>query len=201
MFLLEMLFFFLSEPVTIHTSKKKITSLADVKGLKIRSAGVVQSAMLKRLGGSPVSMPITEVYTSLEKGVIDGVITAYTAMVSFRLYDVSKYSIMEGLTALPMAVAMNRKTWNSLSPEVQKIIDGLSKRYAFESATTYDEDYHKAVKRGKSLGKDIYPLPPGELAKWEKQFAPVYSDWASDMKSKGVPGDEIINEIRQQKGK
>jgi TRAP-type C4-dicarboxylate transport system substrate-binding protein len=197
----KMLIFFNSEPLTIHTSKKKITSMADVSGLKIRSAGAIQSAMVKRLGGSPVTMPITEVYTSLEKGVIDGVLTAYTAMVSFRLYDVSKYSIMNGLTSIPMAVAMNRKTWNSLSPEVQKILDGLRMRYSLECATEYDVDYLKAVARGKSLGKDIYPLSAAELAKWEKQFAPIYGDWVADMKSKGIPGDEILKAVRQLKGK
>ena len=197
----KMLIYFVSEPFTIHTSKKKVSSMADMKGLKFRSSGAVQSAMVKRLGGSPVTMPITEVYTSLEKGVIDGVVTAFTAMVSFRLYDVSKYSIQAGLTATPMAVAMNQKTWNSLPPDIQKIFDNLSMRYAFEAATSYDEDYQKALQKGRSLGKEIYPLSSSELQKWENQFAPIYNDWVSDMKSKGIPGDEILKAVRQIQGK
>ena len=197
----KMLIYFVSEPFTIHTSKKKVSSMADMKGLKFRSSGAVQSAMVKRLGGSPVGMPITEVYTSLEKGVIDGVVTAFTAMVSFRLYDVSKYSIQAGLTATPMAVAMNQKTWNSLPPDIQKVFDSLSRRYAFEAAAAYDEDYDKAIQRGKSLGKEIYPLSAGELKKWENQLAPMYNDWAADMKSKGIPGGEMVNAIRQLQGK
>jgi TRAP-type C4-dicarboxylate transport system substrate-binding protein len=197
----KMLVYFVSEPFTIHTSKKKISSMADMKGLKFRSSGKVQSDMVKRLGGSPVSMPITEVYTSLEKGVIDGVVTAFTAMVSFRLYDVSKYSIQAGLTATPMAVAMNLKRWNSLPPEIKKIFDDLRMRYAFEAAAAYDEDYDKAIQRGKSLGKEIYPLSAGELKKWENQLAPMYNDWVADMKSKGIPGGEMVNAIRQVQGK
>jgi len=197
----KMLIFFVCEPFTIHTSKKKIKTLADIKGLKFRSSGAVQSATVKRLGGSPVTLPITEVYTSLEKGVIDGVVTAFTAMVSFRLYDVSKYSILAGLTATPMAVAMNKKTWNSLPPDIQKIFDNLKMRYAFECATSYDEDRIKAIQRGRSLGKDIYPLSPAELQKWENRLAPIYDDWVADMKSKGLPGDELLNAVRQLKGK
>jgi TRAP-type C4-dicarboxylate transport system substrate-binding protein len=197
----KMLIYFVSEPFTIHTSKKKISSMADMKGLKFRSSGAVQGAMVKGLGGSPVGMPITEVYTSLEKGVIDGVLTAFTAMVSFRLYDVSKYSIQAGLTATPMAVAMNWKTWNSLPPDVQKILDNLSMRYAFEAATAYDEDLQKALQKGRSLGKEIYPLSASELQKWEKQLSPIYDKWVADMKSKGIPGDEILNAVRQIQGK
>lgn len=197
----KMLFFFVSEPFTIHTSKKKIVTLDDLKGLKIRSSGAVQSATLKQLGASPVTMPITEVYTSMEKGVIDGVFTAFTAMRSFRLYEVSKYSIHAGLSATPMAVAMNLKKFNSLPPDIRKILDGLRTRYAFESATAYDEDYIKAIELGKSQGKDIYPLQSAEMAKWAKTLAPVYVKWSADMKAKGLPGSEALATIRQLMGR
>lgn len=197
----KMMFFFVSEPFTIHTSKKKISSMADLQGLKIRSSGAEQSATLKQLGASPVTMPITEVYTSLEKGVLDGVFTAFTAMVSYRLYDVTKYSIMAGLSATPMAVAMNMEKWNSLPQDIQEILNTLNRRYAFECAMAYDADRVKALQRAKSLGKEIVNLPPGELQKWEDAFAPIYDQWGQDMKSKGIPGQEMLTEIRQLKGK
>ncbi|TET92337.1 MAG: TRAP transporter substrate-binding protein, partial [Desulfobacteraceae bacterium] len=197
----KMLIFFVSEPFTFFTSKKKIQSMADIRGLKFRSSGAVQSAMVKGLGGSPVTLPITEVYTSLEKGVIDGVVTAFTAMVGFRLYDVVKYCIHAGLTATPMAVVMNKKTWNSLPPDIQNILDNLIMRYSFECATKYDADVKKSLEIGKSKGKVIYSLPAGELAKWEKKLVPVYDKWIADMKAKGLPGEEALREIRLLQGK
>ncbi len=197
----KMMFFFVSEPFTLHTSKKKVSSMADAQGLKIRSSGAVQSATVKTLGGSPVTMPITEVYTSLEKGVLDGVVTAFTAMVSFRVYDVSKYSINAGLTATPMAVAMNQKKWNSLPPDIQAILEKLNERYAFECAREYDKDRVKAIDKGKSLGKEIYALSAAEQKKWEQSFAPIYDDWVKDMESKGLPGKEMLDAVRQLQGK
>jgi TRAP-type C4-dicarboxylate transport system substrate-binding protein len=197
----KMLFFIVCEPFTFHTSKKKIQSLADMKGLKFRSSGAVQSAMVKGLGGTPVTLPITEVYTSLEKGVIDGVVTAFSAMVAYRLYDVTNYSLQAGLTATPMAVAMNKKTWNSLPPDVQEILDNMRMRYAFESATAYDEDVQKSLKIGKSRGKEVYSITASEMAKWEKKLMPVYDQWIADMKAKGLPGEEALREIRLLQGK
>jgi TRAP-type C4-dicarboxylate transport system substrate-binding protein len=197
----KMLFFIVCEPFTFHTSKKQINSIEDVKGLKFRTSGAVQSAMVKALGGSPVTLPITEVYTSLEKGVIDGVVTAFTAMVGYRLWDVVKYSIQANLTATPMAVAMNQKTWNSLPPDVQKILDNLKMRYAFECSTKYDGDVAKSLDIGKSKGNVIYSLPASELINWEQKFAPVYDQWLADMKSKGLPGAEVLDTIRQLQGK
>ncbi|MFH1123823.1 MAG: TRAP transporter substrate-binding protein [Pseudomonadota bacterium] len=197
----KMLFFFVSEPFTFHMSKKKVQNMADLQGLKFRSSGAVQSAMVKELGGTPVTMPITEVYTSMEKGVLDGVVTAFTAMVSYRLYDVSKYSIRAGLTASPMAVAMNKKRWNSLPPDIQGILDNLRVRYAFESATAYDEDFGNAIKQGQSKGKDIYPLSSAELVKWEDKTASIYDQWVKDMKAKGLPAEELLGAVRQAKGK
>ncbi len=197
----KMLFFFVSEPFTIHTSKKKITTLADFKGLKFRSSGAVQSAMVKNLGGNPVSMPITEVYTSMEKGVIDGVVTAFTAMRAFRLYDVSKYSILAGLTATPMAVAMNKKKFNSLPPAVQKTLEGLTTKYAFISATEYDKDVTKAIQMGRDKGKDVYTLSSATLKRWSARLLPQYDRWASDMNAKGLPGREILALVLQLQGK
>ena len=197
----KMMLFFVCEPFTLHTSKKKVQSMDDLKGLKIRSSGTVQSDMIKALGGSPVTMPITEVYTSLEKGVLDGVVTAYTAMVSFRLYDVSKYSIMAGLTATPMAVAMNKKRWNSLPDDIKATLDKLNRKYNFEAVLSYDEDRVKAIQQGKTLGKDIYPLPSATLEKWNERFAPVYDQWVKNMKAKGLPNQELIDKIRQLQGK
>lgn len=197
----KMLFFIVCEPFTFHTSKKKIQSMADMKGLKFRSSGAVQSAMVKALGGSPVTLPITEVYTSLEKGVIDGVVTAFSAMVAYRLYDVVDYSLQAGLTATPMAVAMNKKTWNSLPPDVREILDNLRMRYAFESATAYDEDVQKSLKIGKSRGKEVYSITASEMAKWEEKLEPVYSKWIADMKAKGLPAEEVLRKIRLLQGK
>ncbi len=197
----KMLFFFVSEAFTFHTSKKKIETMADMKGLKIRGAGAVQSAFIKDLGGTPVTLPITEVYTSMEKGVLDGVFTAFTAMVSYRLFDVSKYSVQAGLTAAPMAVAMNKKTWNSLPPDIQKILDNLRRRYAFECGDAYDEDLKKALKVAKSKGKVVYPLAAAELAKWKEKAEPLYDQWVADMKAKGLPGEELLGAIRQLTGK
>ena len=197
----KMLIFFVCEPFTFHTSKKKVLTLEDMKGLKIRSSGAVQSAMVKQLGASPVTMPITEVYTALEKGVLDGVLTAFTAMVSYRLYDVTKYSIMAGLTATPMAVAMNKKSWNSLPPDIQEILDGLMIRYSLECATEYDNDRVKAIKLGRSRGKEIYPLSSTEMEKWVKTVQPVYDQWVADMKAKNLPGEETLNAVLQLRGK
>ena len=197
----KMMFYFVCEPFTLHTSKKKVISMEDMKGLKIRSSGAVQSATVKALGGSPVTMPITEVYTSMEKGVLDGVVTAFTAMVSFRIYDVSKYSILAGLTATPFAVAMNQKKWNSLPPDIQAIMERINERYAFESAREYDKDRVKALAKGKSQGKEIYPLSAAEQKKWEQAFAPIYDKWVKDVESKGLPGKEMLNAIRQLQGK
>ncbi|MDH3883519.1 MAG: TRAP transporter substrate-binding protein [Desulfobacterales bacterium] len=197
----KMMFFFVCEPFTLHTSKKKVTSMADMQGLKIRSSGAVQSATVKALGGSPVTMPITEVYTSMEKGVLDGVVTAFTAMVSFRIYDVSKYSINAGLTATPMAVAMNQKKWDSLPKDIQAIMERINERYIFESAREYDKDRVKAIEKGKSLGKEIYALSAAEQKKWEQTFAPIYDNWVKDMNSKGLPGQEMLDAVRQLQGK
>jgi hypothetical protein len=47
----------------------------------------------------------------------------------------------------------------------------------------------------------IYSLPVTELAEWETKFAPVYDKWMAEMKAKGLPGKEAVDQIRQLQGK
>lgn len=189
----KILFFYLSEPFTIHTAKKQIRTIEDLKGLKIRSSGAMQSATLKELGAIPVTMPISEAYSALEKGVCDGILSAFTAIKSYRMYDICKYSLMMGLTATPMAVAMNLKTWNSLPKDVQAILDGLRVRYSFQSAIDYDEDRIAAIKFGKEKGAVIQPLPSKEFQALVERITPLHNQWAEEMKGKGLPGREMLD--------
>ena len=134
------------------------------------------------------------------KGVLSWSFNSLTAMKSFRLYGVTKYSILMGLNASPFAVAMNLKKYNSLPPDIQKIFDGLSVRYSFQSAIDYDEDRSKALQFGKDNGHVIEPLAPDEFKRWTDRLSPIYNKWEEDMKAKGLPGREVLDAIKELKG-
>ncbi len=72
-------------------SKKPIRSMADLKGLKIRSFGAIYPKILKKLGAVPVNLQFHEVYEGLQRGTVDAAITSYGVAFAYKNFEVAKY--------------------------------------------------------------------------------------------------------------
>jgi TRAP-type C4-dicarboxylate transport system substrate-binding protein len=129
------------------TKDKPVRSLEDMKGLKFRAASRTQNLVIKALGGVPVNMPTTQVYTSMDTGVIDGMLGGASIVFSFRLMDVSKYYHFGGpFSTSSLALAMNKKIWNGLSPKHRKIIEETSQiGLGMKAAKAYDTKYQATI--------------------------------------------------------
>ena len=104
-------------------SKKEITNVGDLKGVKIRIPGSpVFETYYKELGASPASMPLPEVYTSLSTGVIDAVDTDLDAAVSQKFYEAVENLTLTGHIVFPEVVLGSKKVMDGLNEEDQKLI-------------------------------------------------------------------------------
>jgi hypothetical protein len=97
-------------PFIIHTAKKPVNTLEDLKGLKIRTSGPIE-AVVRTLGATPVSMPVTETYDALQKGVVDGVLLPTEALLNYRIAEVTTYTTYNyGAACGSLSIyAMNRR--------------------------------------------------------------------------------------------
>ena len=129
-----------SDTAGIMSRERPIRTIADMKGMRIRTPSAAQSAQLEALGAIPVSMPATQIYNSLERGVIDATMIPMSAMLDFKLLEVVKHlTINAPLGRSPFIVSMNRKRYEGLPAELRKIIDdttGLEMSLAARAATT-----------------------------------------------------------------
>lgn len=118
-------------------SKVPIDSVEDLQGVKIRAPeGMVQTTFAAA-GASPVNLPQSEVFTSLDKGVISAAdATTLATNDSMGLHDVAKHPIYPGFHSLPLnEVSINKATWDEMSPEDQQILTDSVAWYADELAT------------------------------------------------------------------
>lgn len=106
-------------------SKFPVNSLSDIKGKKIRIFAKGQADYIAALGGTSVSLPIADVYSSLERGVIDGAITGPEVAAGFKYHEVVQY--VTDLMLGPGAgyVVVSDKAWKSLPPDVRKEFEAL----------------------------------------------------------------------------
>ena len=184
-----------SEPGQVHATKKTVKVLSDLKGMRLRSPGPVQTSVLRALGGSPLTIPIPELYDALQKGMADGALLPFSAVKDFKLGEVIRHHTIANLYVMTSGLVMNPNTWNSLSPGDQKIMDELTGvRMAEKSGDAFDKAAQVALEEAKKANSEIYQLPPAERKAWMEKAKPVSEAWVADMEKKGLPGKKVFEE-------
>lgn len=116
----------------------------DLKGKKIRIIGSpAMQSYWEKVGAGPTAMPLTEVYTSLQTGVIDGIDIDLDALVTEKYYENAKYLTLTNQTTFPTVIVMSKQVYDSLSPEDQEIV-----KTALKNAV--DWGIQEAIKREES---------------------------------------------------
>lgn len=102
---------------------RPVTSVADLKGLKLRIApSNMLTEVMTNLGASPITVPYAEVYSALQNKVVDGEEINITSIYALKHYEVVKYISEIGMYPFPVMITFNLDFWNSLSAEYQQII-------------------------------------------------------------------------------
>ncbi len=182
----------------IHTAKKPIRRLEDLKGMKMRAPSRASAAMLRALGTVPVGMPIPKVYEALSRGVVEGTWIPWTIMRPFRLHEVTKYHTEVALSCALFLMTMNSKSYDRLPADIRKIIDdstgmALAKRLGRMWQDDEKPGRALAVKRG----DQILSLPDAERERWRKITQTVVDAWVEKVTGKGHDGKALVAEARR----
>jgi len=125
----------------------RATTLQEFKGKKIRVPTTGAANLLKALGASPVAMPIPEVYTSMERGVIDGVLTMINVYDAFGISNVSNEITRFSMPAMSFSLVMNMRTWKKLPPEAQAVFEKNREKYTVITGQTTDRLNEISIKK------------------------------------------------------
>jgi TRAP-type C4-dicarboxylate transport system substrate-binding protein len=116
------------------------------------------------------------------------------ALKGFKLGEVVKFTTEDMGLPIPLrsSAVMNKEKWNSLPPDIQKIIDKVNEEWIEKQGRAWDE----IDKEGKdfilNLGNKIIPLSKEENERWAKSVTPLLDEYVTNMKSKGLPGEEVL---------
>ncbi len=165
------------------SASKPIKSLDDLKGMKIRSIGKVSGDVLSALGASPIALPFGEVYQALSRGVIGGGVVSYFSIMSFKSGEVAKEHTFDFPMGMgPLAMVMNKQSYEKLSPKGRAIIDrfsGESESRVLGAAWGKLDASMKTELLSKS-DQHLNNLTPAEQARWQAAAEPVRAAWVKD---------------------
>ena len=170
-------------------SRRPITKLEDVEGLKIRViASPIYLELFKTLGANPVPMTFGEVYGALESKAIDGQDNPVGVIESAKFAEVQKYMSMTRHVYTGMPFLMSKKTWDSMSPAERKIItDAAAEAKTVERQISQQKEAQAIDGLRKTM--QVNEVSPAELARLRQKVQPAIDKFTKEV------GEPVVKEV------
>lgn len=181
------------EPRNIYT-RKPIKSLADLKGMKIRAQGVVETDFTKVIGASPVTLSWEEVYSALQQGVIDGYWVTDSVTFTSKLQEVVKYGWDVGFGGATWFLIANKRALESLPADLQKIVRDTAREAGERVWARVDSDSKDYRSRLLKAGMTFTKASDADMKiMLDKAQTLVWADWIQ----KGGPvAKEMMDKVQ-----
>lgn len=164
---------------SFFTRHTPILKPSDMKGLKIRvQKSPVFVSMVKAMGGSPIPMAYSSVYTALQSGVIDGAENNIPSYYTMSFYQVAPYYSYDGHSRVPEILFMNLKAWNSLTSTEKTIFKTAAMASSLYERQLWNERVQKDLQLLKKAGVHFYYPTASDIALFQKAVAPVYKKYS-----------------------
>ena len=184
----------------ISMAKKPIRTLEDIKGQRIIGWTPTTLTYIKALGAVPINISPMDTYLSIQRNMADGVVLPISPGLALKLTDLLKHHTMVHLFANVFWSGMNLRKWNSLPPDLQKLLsDTTGSKMARMTGRAMDEGDKKAIQWMKANGHNFYTLSPKELERWRSKVQLMADGWVKDMESRGnMNAREILDTAKKQ---
>jgi TRAP-type transport system periplasmic protein len=187
---------FMNAPSSV-IAKTPIRHLADFKGKKIRVlASPFQMEPIAKLGATPVAMTLADVVPAMQQGTIDGAVGGIVVWTPMHFNDAAKYVTETGQPAVFVMIEVNKEWYDSLPPDLQKIVDDDAAAQQAAIAPVASEIVSKSRKGWTDNGGELIDLPADEQAEMMKTFSTTVAQVA-EAKPSLNEAYKIISEAAQ----
>lgn len=185
----------------IANSKRPITTVADLKGLKIRASAGEATQALNLLGGNPVTTAGPKIFEFVSKGVVDGIQDGMHAPLAFKITRYLKHvtEIPGTLGTITFALIVNERKWDGISQADRAAIESIAgDKLSAHGGKAFDDFTAKSISLMKKDGVQFHAPSPALLAELKKRLAPMQETWVKAAATRGVDGNAAIKYYRSQ---
>ena len=178
----------------VTNNKRPIKTLAELKGLKIRVApSKIMAETVQALGGSPVPIDWSELFSALQQGVVDGQENPFIQIYSAKFYEVQRYLALTSHNWDAYILLVNEKFYQSLDPELRKILVEAGREASDLAWRESAKQTNELLDKLKGLGMSVTEVNPNEVREAVKV---VWDTWAGRV---GPEGKRLIQRIVETK--
>lgn len=192
------LVFGMMPPTQIHNTKKAIRTPADLKGMKFHGSEYAVVQILAEAGATPIQMDISDMYMSLDRGLIDGVMNHFPVLIVFgvlKLLDHHTILGEGGINMTPMGIIWNEKSWNRLPADIKQIIEGVNEDYLDMFYAMDGKMQSDAKESSQKWNHETVYLTAAEKQQWfDLVKGSIHDKWIQQAEEKGLPGKATYND-------
>ena len=178
---------------TDHTwTKFPVAKLEDYKGRKLGASGSL-SLWANGIGAVAVQGDFATHYNNVKTGVYDGLIAFTTGVYPIKIHEVAPYMTKVNLGATSIgAITINKKLFDSMSPETQKIFRDVGAEYSQRVSATMKTLAGVFEKKMAAEGAKISDFPAAERKKWATTMPNIAKDWVNRNEDRGEPAKKVL---------
>lgn len=192
------------EPYPIFTTGKKIETVRNFRGMRIRAPSITVGLAMSKLGAIPLGIPSQMVGDTLANDTIDAVSLGWTSLVNTkgiegkRLVDQVSVAVDAKFAAPALMLVMNRAKWEALPPDLKTIVAKYGTMLSDGGAAaraTADLASKKKVQTDPRI--TAMSLAPEQVTELNRLIAPAIDDWKAGMAKRGLDGDKLYTRARE----
>lgn len=164
----------------LSNNRHEVKTLEDISGLKVR---VQQNPLLvdmwAALGANPTPMAVTELYTALETGAVDGQESTAPFNYGSKYYEVQQYLSNTRHNYNPQIVLIGKPFWDKLTPDEQAMITEVARETAIEQRQISRDAQISALEAIREAGNTVTEIEPAELQRMKDAVRPVIAKYSA----------------------
>jgi len=185
-------------PYKVLTTHKKIESVADFSGLKLRTAGGAMDITANQLGAVPVRIPGPDILPSLSRGTLDGTLAPLQSVKVFDIQTQAKHMTTDvSLGSFITVYAISDRAWNRLPEDVRAVLTEAGKFATTHHCEYVDTQEKLVVQELEKDGVQGNVMAAGQLQALNQKLTSVASDWAGTLDKRNRPGTAVLDEFRK----
>ncbi|SNT70470.1 TRAP transporter substrate-binding protein [Psychrobacter sp. LV10R520-6] len=194
-----LLFMMGTGPGGIHTIDNPIRKPEDLKGLRMRRPSAIAGDIIESAGGTPVGLPVTDLYTSLQRGVLDGLSLPWDAVGAFKLNELVNTHTNMPFYSSAILVTMNKDKYESLPDDLKKVIDDNSgKEMAAVAGKVFDGEDDKFMAEAKAKGDIMIDIPdPLNDPAWKGPLEAGTKKYLKDVEDLGLDAQTVYQKAKE----
>ena len=182
-------------PYQLVSAKRRIATVKDMEGMKLRVLGGAMELTVQRLKGVPVKMPSTDAFEAISRGTLDGAIFSYGVTANYNIP--AAYATQgAGFGSAAAIFIVSESRWKQLPEHVKKAMTDAGIEAGAATCAGMDKEEAADLERLRARNVSIVRWSEADRSAVDVLLGDVARDWAAEMDKRGKPGSDVLRAVR-----